>query len=31
MVNDETQQAPEHFHLELVQVSCGDQPVPRPR
>jgi 2-isopropylmalate synthase len=24
LVNDETQQAPEHFHLELVQVSCGD-------
>lgn len=28
LVNDETQQAPEHFHLELVQVSCGDQARP---
>jgi 2-isopropylmalate synthase len=23
IVNDETQQAPEHFHLDLVQVSCA--------
>ncbi|MDA0673150.1 MAG: 2-isopropylmalate synthase [Cyanobacteria bacterium] len=28
LVNDETQQAPEHFHLELVQVSCGDHATP---
>ncbi|MEM6836794.1 MAG: 2-isopropylmalate synthase [Cyanobacteria bacterium P01_C01_bin.120] len=28
LVNDETQQAPEHFHLELVQVSCGDRAQP---
>lgn len=28
IVNDETQQAPEHFHLELVQVSCGDSAKP---
>ncbi len=28
LVNDETQQAPEHFHLELVQVSCGDHAQP---
>ncbi len=28
LVNDETQQAPEHFHLELVQVSCGDHSRP---
>ncbi|MEM9767939.1 MAG: 2-isopropylmalate synthase [Cyanobacteria bacterium P01_D01_bin.71] len=28
LVNDETQQAPEHFHLELVQVSCGDRARP---
>jgi 2-isopropylmalate synthase len=28
LVNDETQQAPEHFHLELVQVSCGDHARP---
>ncbi|WP_008312613.1 2-isopropylmalate synthase [Leptolyngbya sp. PCC 6406] len=28
LVNDETQQAPEHFHLELVQVSCGDHSCP---
>ncbi|MEO1094676.1 MAG: 2-isopropylmalate synthase [Cyanobacteria bacterium J06638_28] len=28
LVNDETQQAPEHFHLELVQVSCGDHACP---
>ncbi|MDA0865044.1 MAG: 2-isopropylmalate synthase [Cyanobacteria bacterium] len=28
IVNDETQQAPEHFHLELVQVSCGDHSRP---
>lgn len=28
LVNDETQQAPEHFHLELVQVSCGDKACP---
>ncbi len=28
IVNDETQQAPEHFHLELVQVSCGDHARP---
>lgn len=24
IVNDETLQSPEHFRLELVQVSCGD-------
>ncbi|NER79357.1 MAG: 2-isopropylmalate synthase [Leptolyngbya sp. SIO1D8] len=28
LANDETQQAPEHFHLELVQVSCGDHSRP---
>jgi 2-isopropylmalate synthase len=28
IVNDETHQAPEHFHLELVQVSCGDHARP---
>ncbi|MFE4106752.1 2-isopropylmalate synthase [Almyronema epifaneia] len=28
IVNDETLQAPEHFHLELVQVSCGDHAKP---
>lgn len=28
IVNDETQQAPEAFHLELVQVSCGDRARP---
>lgn len=28
IVNDETQQAPEHFHLDLVQVSCGDNSKP---
>ncbi len=28
IVNDETQQAPEHFHLDLVQVSCGDSAKP---
>ena len=28
LVNDESQQAPEHFHLELVQVSCGDHARP---
>ncbi|NJN02809.1 MAG: 2-isopropylmalate synthase [Leptolyngbyaceae cyanobacterium RM1_1_2] len=28
IVNDETLQAPEHFHLELVQVSCGDHARP---
>jgi 2-isopropylmalate synthase len=28
LVNDETQQAPEHFHIELVQVSCGDHATP---
>lgn len=28
IVNDETQQAPEHFHLDLVQVSCGDRAKP---
>jgi len=28
IVNDETQQAPEHFHLDLVQVSCGDRSRP---
>jgi 2-isopropylmalate synthase len=28
LVNDETQQAPEHFHIELVQVSCGDHACP---
>jgi len=28
IVNDEVQQAPEHFHLELVQVSCGDHARP---
>jgi 2-isopropylmalate synthase len=28
IVNDETQQTPEHFHLDLVQVSCGDSSRP---
>ncbi len=28
IINDETQQAPEHFRLELVQVSCGDHARP---
>lgn len=28
IVNDETQQAPQHFHLELVQVSCGSNSRP---
>jgi len=28
IVNDEVQQAPEHFHLDLVQVSCGDSARP---
>ncbi|PSN19722.1 2-isopropylmalate synthase, partial [filamentous cyanobacterium CCP5] len=28
IANDEAQQAPEHFHLELVQVSCGDKSRP---
>ena len=28
LVNDETQQAPEHFHIELVQVSCGNHACP---
>jgi 2-isopropylmalate synthase len=28
IVNDETQQAPELFRLELVQVSCGDPACP---
>lgn len=28
LVNDEIQQAPELFHLELVQVSCGDHARP---
>ena len=28
LVNDETQQAPEHYHLEHVQVSCGDHARP---
>ncbi len=28
IVNDETQQVPEVFHLELVQVSCGDRSRP---
>jgi len=28
IVNDETQQTPEHFHLDLVQVSCGDNSRP---
>lgn len=28
IVNDESQQSPEHFHLELVQVSCGDRARP---
>lgn len=28
LVNDESQQAPEHFYLELVQVSCGDHACP---
>ncbi len=28
IVNDETRQAPEHFHLDLVQVSCGDNSRP---
>ena len=28
LVNDEIRQAPELFHLELVQVSCGDKARP---
>ncbi|MBW4648067.1 MAG: 2-isopropylmalate synthase [Kastovskya adunca ATA6-11-RM4] len=28
IVNDEIRQAPELFHLELVQVSCGDKARP---
>ncbi|NEP14343.1 MAG: 2-isopropylmalate synthase [Symploca sp. SIO2C1] len=28
IVNDEIRQAPELFHLELVQVSCGDRTCP---
>ncbi|MBU6230507.1 MAG: 2-isopropylmalate synthase [Cyanobacteria bacterium REEB459] len=28
IVNDETQQAPEHFSLDLVQVSCGNNSRP---
>jgi 2-isopropylmalate synthase len=28
IVNDEIQQTPELFHLELVQVSCGDHACP---
>ena len=28
IANDETQQTPELFHLELVQVSCGNQARP---
>ena len=28
IANDEIQQAPELFHLELVQVSCGDRSRP---
>jgi 2-isopropylmalate synthase len=28
IVNDEIQQAPEFFQLELVQVSCGDHSLP---
>ena len=28
IVNDEIQQAPDLFHLELVQVSCGDRSRP---
>ncbi len=28
LANDEIQQAPELFHLELVQVSCGDRSRP---
>ncbi len=28
IVNDEIQQAPELFHLDLVQVSCGDKSRP---
>ncbi|MEB3313975.1 MAG: 2-isopropylmalate synthase [Cyanobacteriota bacterium] len=28
IVNDETQQTLEHFHLDLVQVSCGDNSRP---
>jgi 2-isopropylmalate synthase len=28
IVNDEIRQAPELFHLELVQVSCGDHARP---
>ncbi|MEA5417712.1 2-isopropylmalate synthase [Spirulina sp. CCNP1310] len=28
IVNDETQHVPELFHLELVQVSCGDRARP---
>lgn len=28
IVNDETQQTPEHFTLEFVQVSCGDHARP---
>jgi 2-isopropylmalate synthase len=28
IANDETQQTLEHFHLDLVQVSCGDRSRP---
>lgn len=28
IINDEIQQAPEHFRLELVQVSCGNHARP---
>lgn len=28
IINDEIQQVPELFHLELVQVSCGDRACP---
>ncbi len=28
IVNDETQQTPEHFYLEWVQVTCGDHARP---
>lgn len=28
IVTDEVQQAPEHFHLDLVQISCGDRSRP---
>ena len=28
IINDEIQQAPELFRLELVQVSCGDNAIP---